>query len=122
MVSKKIMVVDDDRDILEVVSVILKMQGMEPIPINNADGLLAKVRQLKPDVVLLDVQLGGHDGRHLCKEMKEVEECANTIVILFSANNRYRDNIHDYLCDDFIEKPFDMQELVAKINTYLAAS
>lgn len=120
MSTIKIMVVDDDKDILDVVGVILQMHNYEPVMRSNIANLLQHVKETNPAVVLLDVQLGTTDGRHMCELIKEVENCAQIKVILFSANGRYKEDVSKYKCDDFIEKPFDMTELITKLNGYTA--
>ncbi len=112
------MVVDDEKDILEVVAIVLQMKGFEVIAYDNADHLLEKLEEEKPDVILLDVQLGSYDGRQLCKSIKEVKEYAHIPVILFSANNHYKLDLEKCQCVDFIEKPFDINHFVSRINHY----
>ncbi len=119
MQKNRIMVVDDDTDILDIVSLILNKHGYEPVTFTSAQGFIEKVMQVKPKVILLDVQLGGFDGRILCKQIKEIEEHAAIPVILFSANVNYAKNVKEYLCDDFIEKPFEILSLIEMINKHI---
>lgn len=119
---QKIMVVDDDKDILDVVSIMLNMHGYDAVLIDNGNGLLEKVKEVKPAIILMDIQLGPMDGRTICKEVKQIEEYAHTAIILFSANKRYKTDIHEYLCDDFIEKPFEIKSMMEKIKHYMDRS
>ncbi len=114
-----VMVIDDEPDILKVVSYILKAYGYQPVTIDNGQNILDKVSAIHPAMILLDIQLGHEDGRYLCKQIKETREFAHIPVILFSANNHYRNGIEQYLCDDFIEKPFDIAYLVDRIKYFL---
>ena len=114
----KVMIVDDDKEILELVSIILKTHGYETVAINNGNNLVEKIKEFKPKTILLDIQLAEMDGRLLCKEIKEMEEHFNTSVILFSASNIYAKTVKDYLCDDFMEKPFEIAALVAMIDKH----
>ena len=112
------MVVDDDDDILDVISVILEIHGYEAITISTGKNLIEKVKEFKPKVILLDVQLGNLEGRFLCKEIKQIEEHATIPIILFSANIAYVKDEKEYLCDDFIAKPFEVVSLIEMIKRY----
>ncbi len=114
----KVMIVDDDEEILEVVSIILGANGYETVKVNNGNNLIDKINEFKPKTILLDIQLAEMDGRLLCKEIKEIEEHFTVSIILFSANGHYAKTAKDYLCDDFIEKPFETAALVAMIDRY----
>lgn len=114
----KVMIVDDDKEILDLVSIILKTHGYETVAVNNGYNPIEKINEFKPKTILLDVQLAEMDGRLLCKEIKEMEEHFNTSIILFSANGNYAENVKDYLCDDFLEKPFEIVDLVAMIDKH----
>ena len=119
MQKSRILVVDDDKDILDLVSLILNIHGFEPIPFTSGYGFIEKVMEVKPKIILLDVQLGDFDGRILCKQIKEIKEHSGIPVILFSANVLYAKNVQEYLCDDFIEKPFDVLSLIEMLNKYI---
>ena len=110
------MVVDDEEMILEVVTIILKKKGYEVIALSNPLNLLQKIEEHKPDVILLDVQMGEYDGKHLCQSIKEMKEHAHRPVLLFSANKLYKDDIKKFQCDDFIEKPFSIDYFISRIN------
>lgn len=119
MLHDKILVIDDDIDILYVVGFILKGKGFEVIAFSSPPAnLIEKVKEVNPAVILLDIQLAGYDGRELCKLIKEVKEHAHIPVILFSANHHYKHGIDKYLCNDFIEKPFEIDHLLNKISYY----
>lgn len=118
MSKRKVMIVDDDKEILELVSIILEKQDYETAAINSGKKLIEKINEFNPDTILLDIQLGDIDGRMLCKEIKEIAEHSNTSIILFSADSQYGENAKDYLCDDFIGKPFELNELIAIIDKH----
>src|SRR5665647_3407343 len=82
----KVLVADDDAAILEVVEVILKHQEFKIKSRIQAKDILQQVKSFKPDVILLDVNLSGHDGMEICKQLKSAESsCKHIPVILFSA-------------------------------------
>lgn len=113
------MVVDDDIDILFIVDFILRNDGYDVIACSNpTHSFVEIVKQVEPAVILLDIQLGTCDGRTLCKQVKEIKEYAHIPVVLYSANHHYRHTIQEYLGDDFIDKPFDIDFLVKKVRFY----
>lgn len=116
----KILVVDDNMDILNVVSIILKSNGFEVNTISNGNDALKETESFKPDLVLLDVYLGGMDGRDICKSLKAMDDTKHIPIIMFSAHSNQKD-VND-ACDaqDFIGKPFEIKELVGKIKYQLA--
>jgi len=115
----KVMVVDDEKDLLEVVSIILNMNGFEPVLVNSGDDLLNKIDLHRPDLILMDVQLGSYDGRYICKELKAIEKLKHIKVILFSAKHRIEEDYTLFGCDGFIEKPFDLYDLIQKISSHI---
>lgn len=116
---KTIMVVDDDRDILIVLKLLLTEHHYHVVSFDNATNLIAKIDAVKPSLLLMDVQLSGYDGRTLCKELKSLEAHKQLEIILFSANPTYKETIHESLCDDFIDKPFDAVDLIALLDKHL---
>ena len=120
---KRILAVDDNKDILNVLRYILEDSGYVVDTLSDGHFLFEKIKQHTPDLILLDIMLGDLDGRVLCKDVKTTEETHSIPVILISANH----NIADVLkqCgapDDFVEKPFDMYTLLNTIERQLAAA
>lgn len=118
----KILVVDDDTDILSVMKILLTMKGFEVEVISKGENTLPKIESFKPDLILLDVLISGHDGRTICKELKAKKETQHIPVIMFSAHPGAASTIADYGADDFISKPFDVNNLMKKVNTHLGIS
>jgi len=115
----KILVVDDDIDILSVMEILLSMKGFEVEVTSKGDNTFPKIESFKPDLILLDVLISGHDGRTICKQIKTNELTKNIPVIMFSAHPGAASTIADYGADDFIAKPFDVNNLMKKINEQL---
>ena len=112
----KILVLDDDPDIASVVSLILEMHGYICQFITDYRELNTKVEEFKPEILIIDISLGGADGRDLCKALKENPTTSQIHVILFSAN---RDASKDYTscrAEAFIPKPFDSKHLLDTIQ------
>ena len=112
----KVLLVDDDRDLLEMVCMMLKTPAIAPVCIDNGGMVMPHVEALVPDVVVLDIYLGNYDGRNLCKQIKDSKEYADMPVLLYSAGDIKPDSIRDCGADDFLRKPFEMQELIEKIE------
>jgi DNA-binding response OmpR family regulator len=116
---KKILIVDDNTDILQVVELILKSHGFQVETVSDGTKAISRTGIFKPDLVLLDVYLGGVDGRQICKELKADSKTTNIPVIMFSAQSS-RDDVMKYKADDFIGKPFEVTDLMGKINYELS--
>ena len=116
---KKVLVVDDDKDILTVVKILLTMHGFNVEAISRWEEIFDRTENYKPDIILLDVALGGQDGRVLCKQIKSTAKTSHIPIILFSANHGIVETYSDYLADDFIAKPFEISGLIDKLQMYL---
>jgi DNA-binding response OmpR family regulator len=114
----KILVVDDDLDILEVLKFLLRKNGYEVILLSEAKEVIETVQEAKPDIALLDVNLSGYDGREICKYLKTVIN-VSIPIILFSANANYKNSYKEYGADDFMEKPFEVKRLLSLLRSYL---
>ncbi|HEV8080592.1 MAG TPA: response regulator [Chitinophagaceae bacterium] len=116
---KRILVVDDDIDILTVVQLLLDSKGFEVVAISNWQQIYSKIDVFKPDLILLDVALGTQDGRNICKQLKSGNDTKHIPIILFSANHNVEKSIPECLADSFISKPFDINHLIEQINDQL---
>jgi len=114
----KILVVDDDLDILEVLRFLLKKNGYEVFALSEAQKVIETVKEAKPDIVLLDINLSGYDGREICKYLKTTLH-VKTPIILFSANISYKNSYQDSHADDFLEKPFEVKKLLHVLRMHL---
>jgi DNA-binding response OmpR family regulator len=117
---KKILVVDDDVDILTLVKMALTMKGFIVEAIARWEELSNSIMQFKPQLILLDVSLNGADGRDLCKKIKEAEETNHIPVVLFSANSNMGTYIHECHAEAFIAKPFELADLVGTVSSHVA--
>ncbi|MBD1364100.1 response regulator [Mucilaginibacter sp. ZT4R22] len=116
----RILAVDDDIDILEVLQFILEDSGYEVETLSDGHYLLDTIRENAPDLILLDIMLGNMDGRELCKEVKKQESTHDIPVILISASHNISNAMNqDGAPNDFIAKPFDINNLLAKIKNQL---
>ena len=113
-----VMVVDDDQDLAEMLSIVLTGAGMEVDLVNRGDQVMDLFNSHTPDLVLLDVMLPGIDGIEVCKIIRE-----NSMVpiVMLTAKGDTQDVVLglEAGADDYMVKPFKPQELVARINTRL---
>ena len=115
----KILVVDDDPDILELVELILTMNDFKVKALARWEDINSSIIHFKPDLILLDVSLAGADGRDICKKIKLEKETENMPVVLFSANADMIKSIRDCNAQAFIAKPFELTHLVNTISRCL---
>ncbi|MEO8764812.1 MAG: response regulator [Ginsengibacter sp.] len=111
---KKILVVDDDEDILFIVRHILKSRGFIVKTHSSAIGVFKIIADFNPHLVLLDIMLPGKLGTEICKELKEIKP--TLLVILFSANSEKGNAYPVCHADGFISKPFDVKDFVHALN------
>jgi DNA-binding response OmpR family regulator len=119
----RILAVDDDNDILEVLQYILEDSGYEVDTLTDGHHLFEKIKAHVPDLILLDIMLGNMDGRQLCKDVKAKQETHDIPVILVSASHNTSGLMHQKGAPDaFIEKPFDIDTLLDTIKLQLPAA
>lgn len=114
--KKKILVVDDDKSILQALKLVLDEFDYKAELISDATETVEAVIKQKPDLIILDVLLSGIDGRELCKELKTNSLTKHTPILLLSAHSSVEKNVKKYKADDFLEKPFDLDVLIGKIK------
>ncbi len=117
--NKRILVVDDDEDILDIVHAILDNEGY--LVQTSPSGMIYQhVQRSHPDLILLDVLLSEIDGRVLCHQLKVNRMTRDIPVILFSAHVKKETALGDSHADDFLAKPFTIQELVEVVRKHLS--
>lgn len=117
-VKGRVLVVDDDLSLAEMLGIVLRSEGLEPFFCADGEGALAAFRESKPDLVLLDVMLPGKDGIEVCRQIRA--ESGVPIVMLTART----DTVDVVLglesgADDYIMKPFKAKELVARMRARL---
>ena len=119
---KKILVVDDDLDILTLMQMSLSMSGFEVETTARWQVIDERIAKFSPDLILLDVSLGGADGREICKRLKTTKDTEHIPIVLFSANIEIEKSIHDCHSQAFIAKPFSLTHLVEIIRKNMGSS
>lgn len=123
-VSGKILLVDDDPDILDIISFNLHKEGYEVSTAENGKIGLKKAKTLQPDLVLLDVMMPEMDGIETCEELRKMPEAANAVIAFLTARGEDYSQIagFDAGADDYIAKPIKPKVLVSRIKALLRRS
>lgn len=113
---KKILVLDDNEDILDVVHEALSYSQFEVKSVSDGASFMTILEEFRPDLVLLDFRISGHNGGEICRNIKTHPAFSDTPVIIFSAYVNRTEELTAYGCDAVINKPFDLVELLSKVN------
>ena len=119
MVTKqKILIVDDDNNIAELISLYLTKECFETLIVNDGESAITAVYSFQPNLILLDIMLPGMDGYQVCREIRAK---LTLPIIMLSAKGEVFDKVLglELGADDYIEKPFDAKELVARVKAVL---
>ena len=116
--KQKILIVDDDENIAELISLYLTKECFDTCMVHNGEEALLKFHSFTPDLILLDLMLPGIDGYHVCREIRRESQ---TPIIMLSAKGEVFDKVLglELGADDYIIKPFDSKELVARVKAVL---
>jgi two-component system phosphate regulon response regulator PhoB/two-component system alkaline phosphatase synthesis response regulator PhoP len=116
-----IAIIDDEPDILELVSLHLKRSGFTPKGFLEAGEFLKFLNAKKPDLIILDLMLPDADGLEICKYMKKRDEFSSIPIIMLTAKGTETDKILglELGADDYVTKPFSPNELVARVKAVL---
>lgn len=114
----KVLVVDDDKNICEILKIFLEKDGLKVYIANDGEEALKLFTEVRPTIALLDIMMPGMDGIELCKEIRKID---NTPIMFISAKDQTMDKILglELGADDYIVKPFDASEVVARVKAIL---
>ena len=116
-----ILVVDDDADLLELVTLVLKRSQYQVTALQDGTKVIPTIEDVAPDIILMDIYLGSTDGRNICKNLKTNDKFQDIPVILYSAGNITSQSIIESKADSFIVKPFNNAEILEKIQSLQAS-
>lgn len=116
---KKILVVDDDENILDAISLVLNDEGYQVETSFKGEETFDKINKFKPDLILLDILMSGSDGRDICKKIKKTDTMKNIPVIMISAHPTARGSALKSGANDFLEKPFNTSDLISIIKKHI---
>ncbi|MDZ7761192.1 MAG: response regulator [Desulfovermiculus sp.] len=119
--KSSVLIVEDDPDILNLLSFTIQNQGYQAIQSRQGEEGLKMARTQRPDIILLDLMLPGMDGISVCKDLKSRVETANIPVIMLTAKGEENDRITglETGADDYVVKPFSPRELVLRLEAVL---
>lgn len=117
----KLLIVDDSTDLLDAMELILMQKGytIKTLPGNN--NIFNEINDFNPDLLILDIFLSGKDGREICKELRSIIENKYLCIIMFSASPKALEDYRSYGADDYLEKPFGINNLIEKIEHVLSS-
>jgi DNA-binding response OmpR family regulator len=117
----RILIVEDDADIAGLLAHSLRKAGFDSETSHTGTDVVARVRRVPPDLLLLDVMLPGFDGREICRALRADERTAGVPIILLTARGEEADRIAglELGADDYITKPFSPNEVVARVRALL---
>jgi CheY-like chemotaxis protein len=121
--QETILVVDDNRDNVEILSAFLESRGYRVASAQDGKAALAKLEEVHPSLVLLDVMMPGMDGWQVCRTIKRHPEFGSTRVVMVTAKGGFEDKFEGMQsgADDYVVKPVDLDELAEKVERNLAA-
>lgn len=121
MSSSKILIVDDDTNICELLRLYIEKEGFEAAIANDGESALKKFDSFGPDLMLLDIMLPGLDGWQVCREIRKKSSCP---IIMLTAKGEVFDKVLglELGADDYVVKPFETKEVIARINAVLRRS
>jgi two-component system alkaline phosphatase synthesis response regulator PhoP len=113
-----ILIVDDNEEILSTISIILNRRAYQVSAKDRIENFEQTIEELSPDLILLDKNLGWADGCDLCKTIKSNKRLSSIPVIMFSAYYKKREECMNAGANDFIQKPFEMNDLITTIQSF----
>ena len=118
---KKILVVDDEKDIVDLITYNLEKEGFATIKAYDGESALELVKTQKPDLIILDLMLPGMRGLEVCKLIRKNPETETLPIIMLTAKGDQVDKILglEMGADDYITKPFNVRELIARVRAVL---
>ena len=121
MKGKKILLIDDEQDILEILSYNLQKEGYQVFTANNGNEGIVKAKEIIPDLILLDVMMPEKDGIETCQEMRQIKELQKTLIVFLSARSEEFSQLagFDAGANDYIVKIIKPKVLISKVNALL---
>ena len=117
--GKKILIADDEPDILEIISYNLKIEGYDVVTAKDGEDALQKAKLTKPDLIILDIMMPNKNGMEVCKILRTQPAFHETLIIFLTALNDELSHVRglEYGADDYISKPVSPKVLVTKVNS-----
>ncbi len=122
MTPKKVLIIDDEVDLVETIRFPLELEGFRVLAAYNGEEGLSQARNERPDLILLDLMLPKLDGYKVCRLLKFDERYKHIPIFMLTAKTQEKDKIlgKETGADEYFTKPFDIDELIAKIKSNLS--
>ena len=117
----QVLIVDDDQDLLEMVCLMVQSSNMQPQCIESGAKVFPCLEARNFDLILMDIYLGDHDGRHLANQIKNDVRYRHIPILLYSAGTISQESIEESLANGFIKKPFEMPVLINRLRSMVNA-
>lgn len=120
--TKKIMIVDDEESLIELVKAIMEQEGYEVIVAMNGEEALEKLKSVKPDLILLDMMMPGMSGREVCDKIRsnpKTKDLKIAFLTVAKFSEAGKGVLKDMAVLDYITKPFDNQDLIDRVKKIL---
>jgi len=120
--KKKVLIVDDERDIVETLKFVIESEGIECLTAYDGEEALNLAKSEMPDLIVLDVMLPKINGYKICRLLKFDSKYKDIPILMITARSQEEDKAigEETGADEYITKPFDINEVVKKIKNYLA--
>lgn len=115
----RVLIIEDDAAMCEIMEAICSLVGYQFKIVNDVETIAPLINEFNPHLILIDYLLPSSNGGDLCQQVKGNQQTTDIPVIIYSAYNRRLLPVHEYQCDAFIEKPFDIDHLLFKIEMLL---
>ncbi|HEY9003988.1 MAG TPA: response regulator [Mucilaginibacter sp.] len=116
---KKVLILDNDEGVLDVMNEALNYEGFDVKIIEETDNIFSVIDDYDPDLVILDYILSGINGGEICHQIKANPKTTDLPVMIMSAYPKVIRSLGYYGCDDFIAKPFDLDDIVERIKNLI---
>ena len=122
MSPKKILIVDDEPDLVETIRFPLELEGYQVLVSHNGEEGLNQARKESPDLIILDLMLPKLDGYKICRLLKYDERYKHIPILMLTAKTQEKDKLlgKETGADEYMTKPFDLDQLMEKVKGYLS--
>lgn len=114
-----ILVLDDDPDICMMIKMVLEYYGHSTMEVDNEEKAKNVLSSNKVDLIIMDMLLSGADGADICRRLKQDMKTSSIPILMFSAHPTAKETCLDAGADDFISKPFEMNDMIGKVDFFL---
>ena len=114
-----ILVLDDDPDICTMIKMVLDYYGYDAMDAENEENAKKIISSNHVDLIIMDMLLSGADGTDICRQLKQDEQTSSIPILMFSAHPTAKETCLAAGADDFISKPFEMNDMMEKISFFL---